>query len=208
MPSEEKKYRRWFIEVHQNAECYEQVLDIIIETNYDLYAYIVHDSDIELITLENGEVIEKPKATHKHFCLELKNAVTFNSIAKKFKGAHIEQMLYRKKAYQYLTHSNDNAKEKYQYAFENIITNDAERVKNIQSQEEEDKEYFNENKIILYMAQGTLTKYSFVKRFGLDSYKQYGRQYMELVSEIAFDQQLQEDIEKAKKEIIEQELPF
>lgn len=207
MTNEDNKYKRWFVEVNQKAECYENVLDIIKETNFDLYAYIIHDSDIEITSLETGEVIEKPKTTHKHFCLELINGITFKSMQKKFKGAHIEVMQYRKKAYEYLTHSNENAKEKYQYAFENIITNDCERIKEILTQEEE-LEYFNERKFILYMAQGTLTKFAFAQRFGLEVYKRYGRQYMEMVAEIDHDTQLQNTIAKARQEIMDQDLPF
>ena len=84
------KYRAYFITINESADCYENALEIAKEMKYDLYALIIHDKDKEN---------DKPKKVHKHLIIELINPISFNSIQKRFKGAHIEPVKYKKSTY-------------------------------------------------------------------------------------------------------------
>lgn len=183
MGTNSPKFRDFFITINKGAECYDKALDIVKDLNVSLYAYILHDSDIN----EDGLI----KETHKHITLELKNAITFNSIRNKFVGAHIEVPNQKKSAYQYLLHQSPNSKEKYQYTLDKIITNDIEQLKYII--ESEQSEAFIESKFLSYVAQGTTTRYRFVKRFGLSAYDRHWRAYFELMEEMKHDEEMQND---------------
>ena len=182
------KNRDYFITVNKGSECYENALQAVKELNYKLYAYIVHDKDKIL----NDEGIWEPKKEHIHIMVELKNPVSFNSIQNRFKGAHIEVPRYKKSAYQYLIHNVPNAKEKYQYDFNEIITSDTAQVKLII--ESETFELFKENQFMIYIAEGVRTPYQFTKRFGLNAYKQYWKPYKEMLIELECDEEMQQDL--------------
>ena len=201
------KSRDYFITINESAESFEDIRERVNALNFKLYAYILHDKDV--LTTENeqtGELEETPKRKHYHLMVELKNPVSFKSIQDKFPGAHIETPKYKKSAYQYLLHNSPNSKEKYQYDINEIITNSLEQVKFII--ESETFELFYENLFLRYMAQGTKTSYQFVKRFGLNAYKQYWGPYNAMLSELSTDREMQEDLEREKLAIMEEELPF
>lgn len=163
------KYRAYFITINESADCYENALEIAKEMKYDLYALIIHDKDKEN---------DKPKKVHKHLIIELINPISFNSIQKRFKGAHIEPVKYKKSTYQYLIHNSPNSKEKYQYDSNDIISNNLDLVKNII--ESEETEIFNEAKLLQYIAMGITTQYLFFKHFGIETTKKYWKTYSEL----------------------------
>lgn len=205
MATNSPKSRDYFITINQGAECYDDVLNIVQELNYKLYAFIVHDKDY--IVNDDGTTTLKP--THKHVVFELANPLSFNSIQNKFKGAHIVAPKFKKSAYQYLLHNTNNSKEKYQYDFDEIITNNANQLKFII--ESETHELFYENQFLLYWAQGTRTPYQFTCRFGLNAYKQYWRAYLEVFATAEHDVELQNDIrqmEETLKKDQELDLPF
>ena len=196
------KYRDYFITVNKGAESFENAFDIVGDLNYVLYAYIVHDKDKEI--QEDGSLT--PKKLHKHIVVELKNPITFKSMQDKFKGAHIENIKYKKAAYQYLIHNRPNAREKYQYDLKEIVSNNLPAVKEAINQEE-GLRLFAENQFLLYIAEGITTPYRFVKCFGLNSYKQYWRPYSEMLSLSQSDEDMIRDLEQVKKQL-EDELPF
>lgn len=207
MATNSPKCRDWFITINEGAESYENALERIKELNFKVYAYIVHDKDkIIEYNNENGEIIEKPKKTHKHAVIELKNPVSMQSMLNKFPGAHIEMPKYKKSAYQYLIHNVPNAKEKYQYDFKEIISNSIAEVKSVI--ESETNELFYENMFLKYIAQGTRTSYQFVKRFGLNAYKQYWGPYHQMLEELKHDQEMQEDLYEMQQALQDEELPF
>lgn len=189
MATNSPKYRDYFITINQGAPCYEQALDIIKDLNIKLYAYIVHDKDF--IVNEDGTTTLKPK--HKHIMLEVKNPISFEGIQKRFEGAHIEVPKYKKSAYQYLIHNRPNARDKYQYSLNEIITNDLSQVKYII--ESETNELFYQNKFLNYIAEGVRTPYQFVKRFGLDAYKQYWKPYYDMLIQLETDEEMQADLD-------------
>ena len=211
MASNSPKNRDYFITANQEAECYEELDEIVHTLNYKLYAWIIHDKD-KLIEKdsETGEVLsEKPKATHKHLVIELKNPLSFNSIQNKFKGAHIEVPKYKKSAYQYLIHNRPNAKEKYQYSLDEIHTNSKLEVKQII--ETETNELFVETLFLRYMAEGVTNTYLFVKRFGLNAYKQYWKPYSDMLEVLKSgeNETMNEDFKKELEALDEmEELPF
>ena len=207
MASNSPKCRDYFITINKGAECYEEVEQIVQTMKYKLYALIVHDKDVLETENEETGVVEKTlKETHKHLMLELENPLSFNSIQNKFKGGHIETPKYKKSAYQYLLHNTPNSKEKYQYDVKEIITNSLEQVKFII--ESETYELFYENQFLRYIAQGTRTSYQFAKRFGLNAYKQYWSAYSDMIKNLQNDLEMQEDLEREKLALIEEELPF
>lgn len=198
------KYRDFFITINKDASCYENALEIAKETNYRLYALIVHDKD-EIIDKETGEHKGK-KAEHKHLMLEVKNPVSFSAMQKRFEGAHIEIPKYKKSAYQYLIHNSPRSKgEKYEYSLEEIISNDIQSVKYLI--ETETSELFQQNRFLYYIAEGTRTSYQFVKRFGLDAYKQYWKPYSEMLAQLDHDEEMQHDLNKILVDM-ENDLPF
>lgn len=188
MATNSPKYRDFFITINQNAPCYERALEITKELNIKLYAYIVHDKDF--IVNENGESVLK--AVHKHLMIEVKNPVSFKAMQDRFAGAHIEIPKYKKSAYQYLLHNLPNARDKYQYPLADIITNDVSAIKYII--ESEDSELFYQNKFLVYIAEGVRTPYQFVKRFGLDAYKQYFKPYNDMLLQLDTDEEMQADL--------------
>lgn len=202
MANNSPKYRDFFITINKGAECYDEVLEIIGELNIKLYALITHDKDV--LISEDGTT--KPKQEHKHIMLELKNPVSFAKMQERFKHAHIEIPKYKKSAYQYLIHNSPNSKgEKYQYSLDEIITNDFLQVEYIVKTEE--SELFKQNQFLIYIAEGTTTQYRFVKRFGLDAYRQYWKTYEDMIRNLEFDQEMQEDLKQIKQQI-DEELPF
>lgn len=204
MGTNSPKSRDFFITINKGAKCYDEVEEILKELNIKLYALITHDKDV-LEDLETGTI--KTKEVHKHLVIELKNPITFNSAQNHFPGAHIVMPKYKKSAYQYLLHNSTNSKEKYQYDFNEIITNNREQVRHII--ESESFELFYENQFVLYWAQGIRTAYQFSRRFGLNVYKQYWRSYIEVMS--SNDPQMLLDIHEIEKELKRNEdldLPF
>ena len=207
MSSNSPKCRDWFITINQGAKCYEDALERIRELNIKVYAYIVHDKDkIIEYNEQTGEMVETPKKIHKHAVIELKNPITMNSMQNKFPGAHIEMPKYKKSAYQYLVHNLPSAKEKYQYDFNEIVSNSLAEVKEII--ETETSEMFYENMFLKYIAQGTRTSYQFVKRFGLNAYKQYWGPYSQMLQELTHDEEMQQDLQQMQQALLEEELPF
>lgn len=199
------KYRDFFITINKEADCYENVLEIVKELNFKLYAYIVHDKD-ELIDKETGEH-QGHKPTHKHIMLELKNPVSFNAMQKRFAGAHIDIPKYKKSAYQYLIHNSPRSKgEKYEYSLDEIITNDVAQVKYII--ETETNELFIETKFLVYMVEGVRTPYQFAKRFGLNAYKQYWHAFNDMLAQVKEDEDMQKDIEELQRDMLKDDLPF
>ena len=205
MPSNSPRSRDYFITINQGAKSYDEALEIVKSLNTKLYAAIYHDKDILQEMDENGAITEKPKRKHLHIVMELKNPISFNSIQKKFEGAHIETIKYKKSAYQYLIHNSPKSKEKYQYSPDEIISNDLTAVKF--AIESEDYEIFKENMWLRYMAEGTRTAYQFTKRFGLNVYKQYWKPYSEMLENLNRDEEMQHDLE-ALETALENELPF
>lgn len=196
-----QRFRNWFIEINQGAECFEHLLEIVESWHgVTLYALIFHDKDKHLKTsvdTQTGETTQaweiQPK--HAHLCLELKNACTFSAIQKKLPGAHIDVMEARKSAYLYLTHESPNSKGiKYQYAFEEIISNNIEEVKRLVTQCDQ-FEPFHEEDAMLYIAQGTTNYYYFVKRFGLSQAGKWWRSYMLLIEASHQVAEAQQEIE-------------
>ena len=199
------KYRDFFITINQEAKCYENVLEIVKELNYKLYAFIVHDKD-ELIDKVTGEH-SGHKQTHKPLMLELKNPVSFNAMQKRFEGAHIDIPKYKKSAYQYLIHNSPRSKgEKYEYSLEDIITNDTAQLKHLI--ETETNELFIETKFLIYMVEGVRTPYQFAKRVGLNAYKQYWHAFNDMLMQSKTDEVMQNDIAEIIKEQNKEDLPF
>lgn len=195
------KYRDYFITANQGAECYEKLQDIILSLKYERYAWIIHDKDFEV--LEDGTL--RPKKTHKHLCLELTNPLSFNSIQKKFAGAHIEAMKLKQASYQYLIHNRPNAKEKYQYSLDEIITNDPNGLKALM--EREIKEVFNPDRVFFYMARGIYTSIQFLNVFGYETWKREWKDYDRLARDARADTEGQELIKQAF-DTLNDELPF
>lgn len=205
MASNSPKYRDYMITANLEAECYPDVLERVKELNFKLYGAIYHDKDVQLETLPDGTIKETPKRKHFHCVVELRNPISFNSMQTRFPGAHIENVHYKKSAYQYLVHNSPNSKEKYQYPLEDIISNDPQAVKF--AIESETFEIFKENNWLRYMGEGTRTAYQFTKRFGLNAYKQYWKAYSDMLENLPHDQEMQADLEEVMRQL-DEELPF
>lgn len=204
MASNSPKQRDFFITINKGAKCYETALEIVKELNYRLYAYIVHDKD-ELINPETGE--KTPKPEHIHIMMELMNPVSFNRMQQRFEGAHIIVPKYKKSAYQYLIHNSPRSRtEKYQYPLTDIITNDTASVKLIV--ETEQSELFHEGQFLVYIAEGTRTPYQFVKRFGLNAYKQFWKPYEDMLKQLNNDMEMQNDLQELLHAGWNDDLPF
>lgn len=197
MKNETSKSRCFFITANESAECYASMLEAIKDCNYTLYALIKHDKDVN----EDGTF----KKEHYHAMVELANPVSFLSMQKRFKGAHIEIPNFKKSAYQYLVHNSPKSKTKYQYSLDEIVTNSKESIKSII--ESEEIEPFIENNFLRYIAQGCDTQYRFVKRFGFEQYYKYWKTYYQMILELKVDREMQEDFQKVDNALNE-EMPF
>lgn len=196
------KYRDFFITINEGATCYDSASDIVLSLNYKLYALIKHDKDV----LINEDGLQVPKKTHLHIVVELKNPISFESMQNKFEGAHIDTIKYKKAAYQYLIHNRPNAREKYQYDCNEIVSNNLYAVKE-SIEAEEGLRIFKENQFLLYICEGITTPYQFVKAFGLNVYKQYWKAYNDMLIISMTDEDMQHDMELIKKAMME-DLPF
>ena len=110
-----KRVRSYFLTINKGAECFANLADLIakaVGTN-DYFAYIKHDKD----TKETGE----PVAPHYHLLLVFKNARSFETIQRVFKGARIEETLNIVSAVNYLVHNGKP--NKYAYDKSAIVTN-------------------------------------------------------------------------------------
>ena len=110
-----KRVRSYFLTINKGAECFANLADLIakaVGTN-DYFAYIKHDKD----TKETGE----PVAPHYHLLLVFKNARSFETIQRVFKGARIEETLNIVSAVNYLVHNGKP--NKYAYDKSAILTN-------------------------------------------------------------------------------------
>lgn len=189
MASNSPKFRDYFITINEGAPCYGEALEIVnSKLNKKCWAAIYHDKD--KVIDEEGNA--KPKKKHLHIVIELKNPVSFESMRTKFEGAHIETIKYKKSAYQYLLHNSPMSHEKYQYAFEEIITDHPEAVK--ATIESETFELFKENLFLRYIAEGIVTPYQFTKRFGLNAYRQYWKPYADMLTCLKDDPEMQRDL--------------
>lgn len=110
-----KRVRSYFLTINKNAECFDNLADLIAKTigTNDYFAYILHDKD----TKETGEVVEP----HYHLLLVFKNARSFETIQRTFTGAHIEETLNIVSAVNYLIHNGKP--DKYAYDKSAIVTN-------------------------------------------------------------------------------------
>ena len=110
-----KRVRSYFLTINKGAECFANLADLIakaVGTN-DYFAYIRHDKD----TKETGE----PVAPHYHLLLVFKNARSFETIQRVFKGARIEETLNIVSAVNYLVHNGKP--NKFAYDKSAIVTN-------------------------------------------------------------------------------------
>ena len=196
------KYRDYFITINESAKSYDMALDIVKQLNTNLYAYIIHDKDQE----QDAMGVFVPKKVHKHIVLELKNPISFKSMQTKFEGAHIEVVKYKKAAYQYLIHNRPNAKEKYQYDANTIISNNLASVKEA-IVAEEGMRIFRENEFLRYIVEGICTPYQFVKAFGLNVYKQYWKAYNDMLQLVDVDEEMKKDMDAIRSQM-EEDLPF
>lgn len=110
-----KRVRSYFLTINKNAECFDNLADLVAETigTNDYFAYILHDMD----TKETGEVVEP----HYHLLLVFKNARSFETIQRIYTGAHVEETLNIVSAVNYLIHNGKP--NKYAYEKSAIVTN-------------------------------------------------------------------------------------
>lgn len=107
--------RKWFITINPQANCYTNIMTILDEVRPDVYIMVVHDKEEE--KEDYGD--EQPK--HYHLCIKFKNARSFESMLKKFQGAHVEVCEYWNRSVQYLCHLNHP--HKLQYEYDDLISN-------------------------------------------------------------------------------------
>lgn len=155
MIHEGSRIRKWSIVANQNAKCFNNFDKLIKKatSNYDTYAYILHDKDIDI----DG----KPKGLHIHCVIIFKNARTFKSMQNIFEGAHLEEVANTYASFQYLLHLNDPSK--FQYDLKEIICNNPT---SLQPYFDNTKEPFNPDAIIDYYKQGCHNLVQFYVRFG------------------------------------------
>lgn len=110
-----KRVRSYFLTINKNAECFDNLADLVAKAigANDYFAYILHDKD----TKETGEIVEP----HYHLLLAFKNARSFETIQRRFTGAHIEETLNIVSAVNYLVHNGKP--NKYAYDKSAIVTN-------------------------------------------------------------------------------------
>ncbi|MGX8851186.1 Rep family protein [Amedibacillus sp. YH-ame10] len=94
----------------------------------DKFAWIIHDKDTKIVKNdETGEEVEISVIPHVHLQLHFPYAVSFNRIARDFKiEENFVSTIKSKKfarALLYLVHGNLSAQDKYQYNWDEVISN-------------------------------------------------------------------------------------
>ena len=169
-----ERSRKFNLVINKGANCYDNIESIIKNiNNIKLYALIMHDKD----TNEKGEL----KQPHYHLYLEFENARTCQSIIKQFEGAHVEIPINDTQSIKYLLHATKTAKDqgKYQYAIDNLLTNDINKIKQVL--EETEYPIYLDEEIPTYIAQGVKTPFSFILKFGGKQYDRHWKRYNEVL---------------------------
>lgn len=167
--------KNWFITINKGATCFDKVYDITLEQTNCTYYLILHDRD-------------NIKQEHYHLILLYQNARTYDSIFKKYEGAHIEQCDYPVKAIRYLIHKDNPEKEPYTI---NEIKHNDDNKHLEEIMQEQLVEPFDPNKIIFYYYEGYKSLLDFYGRFGVNINK-----YITLIKNVLNEL---ETLEKAKK---------
>lgn len=176
--------RNWFITVNAGAECYNDFENLLYK--YCLngkadYAFIQHTPETKK-DLE-GNIIEKP--FHYHAVLVCENPRFFSSIAKTFKGAHIEPCFSLSSVSEYLLHITPQAIKdgKKTYSIDDIKSSNITAFKQWIGSSGIKREVFDENKISDYVwFDGLQTVTEFYERFGVVVMK-----YIPLIKQIIED---------------------
>ena len=195
-----ERSRTFTLVINKSAHCFANIKSIIENLcKTELYALILHDKDID----EKGEL----KQPHYHLYLKFINARTCQSIMKQFEGAHVEIPINETQSIKYLLHATKNAKAqgKHQYAIEELLTNDFNKIQEILK--EEDYHTFIIEDVPKYIANGILHPYSFARYFGQNSFKTNWGMYREIVTSYLNrdDDTLIEEVDQIKKEQKQQE---
>lgn len=171
--------KNWFITINKGATSFEKAYEITLEQTNCTYYLILHNRD-------------NIKQEHYHLVILYQNARTFESINKKFEGAHIEPCDYPVKAIRYLIHKDN--KEKEPYLIDEIKTNDIrEHLEEIMQEQIMDP--FDPNKITQYYYEGYHTFLDFYGRFGANLIK-----YIPLIKNVLYElNELEQAKERANK---------
>ncbi|MBR2134100.1 MAG: hypothetical protein IJ851_05250 [Eubacterium sp.] len=156
------------------------------------YALIIHDKDFN----DKGEQV-KP---HLHLMLSFENARSLNSIAKLLNDKTQQITVWRgnsNNGYAYLTHRTDEAKNKYQYEPEKVISNFdySEFLKSI-SKEVENKDNCKINALLDMLYTGQITKQDVEKQLTGSKYARYHKQI-----EIVYNKRLQNLASEFRKKL-------
>ena len=182
--SSNSRKRNWFITVNAGAECYndfENLLFRFCQNGKADYAMIQHTPEVKK-DLE-GNVIEKPY--HYHAVLVCENPRFFSSIAKSFRGAHIEPCFSLSSVSEYLLHITPQAIKdgKKTYSIDEIKSSNPTAFKQWIGSAGIRREVFDENKISDYVwFDGLETVTEFYERFGVVVMK-----YIPLIKQIIED---------------------
>lgn len=176
--------RNWFITVNAGAECYndfENILFRFCNNGKADYAFIQHTPEVKKDL--DGNVIEKP--FHYHAVLVCENPRFFSSIAKSFRGAHIEPCFSLSSVSEYLLHITPKAIKdgKKTYSIDEIKSSNPTAFKQWIGSAGIRREVFDENKISDYVwFDGLETVTEFYERFGVVVMK-----YIPLIKQIIDD---------------------
>lgn len=176
--------RNWFITVNAGAECYNDFENLLYKfclNGKADYAFIQHTPETKK-DLE-GNIIEKP--FHYHAVLVCENPRFFSSIAKSFKGAHIEPCFSLSSVSEYLLHITPQAIKdgKKTYSIDDIKSSNITAFKQWIGSSGIKREVFDENKISDYVwFDGLQTVTEFYERFGVVVMK-----YIPLIKQIIED---------------------
>lgn len=194
--NKKERSRTFTLVINKGANCFDNVKSIIENLcKTELYALILHDKDID----EKGEL----KQPHYHLYLKFINARTCQSIIKQFEGAHVEIPINETQSIKYLLHATKNAKAggKHQYAIEDLLTNDINKIKQVLK--EDDYQIFIEEEIPTYIARGITHVFTFIKYFGRKQYNSCWSMYKEVLRSYKNweDDELINEVEQIKKEL-------
>lgn len=176
--------RNWFITVNAGAECYNDFENLLYKfclNGKADYAFIQHTPETKK-DLE-GNIIEKPY--HYHAVLVCENPRFFSSIAKSFRGAHIEPCFSLSSVSEYLLHITPQAIKdgKKTYSIDDIKSSNITAFKQWIGSSGIKREVFDENKISDYVwFDGLQTVTEFYERFGVVVMK-----YIPLIKQIIDD---------------------
>ena len=161
-------------------ETVEDNLNTWCAINCDVFAFILHDKDIDndgVLKTKHIHCVATLKSSKKRLSTTIKDIAEIIGVCEK--AISIEKLVSLSGGIQYLTHKNNS--EKYQYSVNDITTNLSNTE--LMLYYEDDKPSFSIDTIVNAIIKHKGCRLAIMREIGLSYYHAYGREINELIKE-------------------------